>query len=617
MLHELPFSFLGASDTFDESPIPTPAASEDHFSEESNDSVQQREDLAYQLLASLPRARLARLQRKLAPLLKFDVVGTLPNEVALLIFSHLSAETLMLCTQVCHRWKTLADEQCLWKPHCDSEGWEWRQPPRIPDFQPRLPLQPSEDTDDDDDEGMGDSDPEDGLAHHILNPVAFVQPLGVSSADGPESTDSNVSSSSRAAVKSMFPPKKHRPALLRHSAPSTLNPQTLLRAPDYRLLYRTHILLNQRFRSRTFRLSALQTKGAPTNTHAAAIYCLQLYTYPTGVQVLFTGSRDKTIREWNLNTGLVERVVKDIHQLSILSLCVAEGHLASGGTDNIVGLFDLENNQVVKTLRDHVDSVLCVRFDSKRLVSCSKDRTIRTYSFPDLTPELVLTAHRSAVNAVSLSGDLVVSASGDRSIRVWDACSGNCLQTFEGHSSRGIASIDFAPPFVLSGSSDKHLRFFDITSLQGWSTHPKAQYPPITSTLPSNHVEAPTANETLVCHACGSPNLAPAANAQQHSSTAVQEGNAHVNGRVKRCHHEDLVRSVVIGKKFVVSGSYDLSIKVWDRKTGRLVADLKGGHTSRIFCIAIDSTKIISCGEDQRICIWDFSFGIDTSFVKL
>jgi F-box and WD-40 domain protein 1/11 len=84
-----------------------------------------------------------------------------------------------------------------------------------------------------------------------------------------------------------------------------------------------------------------------------------------------------------------------------------------------------------------------------------------------------------------------------------------------------------------------------------------------------------------------------------------------------RCVHADLVRSVALGEEFVVSGSYDLSIKVWERKTGKLVADLTGGHTSRIFCIGFDCTKIVSCGEDQRICIWDFSHGIDTSFIKL
>jgi WD40 repeat protein len=69
------------------------------------------------------------------------------------------------------------------------------------------------------------------------------------------------------------------------------------------------------------------------------------------------------------------------------------------------------------------------------------DRTVRTYSFPDLTPEFVLGSHRAAVNAVSLSGTLIVSGSGDRSIRLWDAVTGKLLRTFENHHSRGYVII--------------------------------------------------------------------------------------------------------------------------------------------------------------------------------
>jgi F-box and WD-40 domain protein 1/11 len=67
----------------------------------------------------------------------------------------------------------------------------------------------------------------------------------------------------------------------------------------------------------------------------------------------------------------------------------------------------------------------------------SLDRTVRTYSFPDLVPEFVLGAHRAAVNAVSISKTLIVSGSGDRSIRLWDAETGQLLRTFENHHSRG------------------------------------------------------------------------------------------------------------------------------------------------------------------------------------
>jgi len=83
------------------------------------------------------------------------------------------------------------------------------------------------------------------------------------------------------------------------------------------------------------------------------------------------------------------------------------------------------------------------------------------------------------------------------------------------------------------------------------------------------------------------------------------------------CMHRDLVRSVALGEELVLSGSYDLTIKVWNRQTGALVADLSGGHTGRIFCVGFDATKIVSCGEDQRICIWDFAHGIDTAFLAL
>jgi F-box and WD-40 domain protein 1/11 len=304
---------------------------------------------------------------------------------------------------------------------------------------------------------------------------------------------------------------------------------------------------------------------------------------------------------------MVERVIADVHTSSILSICVHNGYLASAGSDRQVVVWDLEDNKLVKVLYDHEDSVLCVRLDDKRLVSCSKDRTVRTYSFPGLEFQFLLGAHRAAVNAVSISESFIVSASGDRSVRLWDADTGKLLRTFENHHTRGIASIDFCPPVVLSGSSDKHVRLLDMTSIQGWSTSPEYDgVVPQNSALHSFPLlaGAGSSNDTtgLVCRSCGSSNI---------GSTSVSRADK-TDGR---CVHSDLVRTVALGEDFALSGSYDSSIKVWDRKTGALVADLIGGHTGRIFCIGFDSKKIVSCGEDQRICIWDFSHGIDTSFL--
>src|SRR5882762_5760255 len=61
------------------------------------------------------------------------------------------------------------------------------------------------------------------------------------------------------------------------------------------------------------------------------------------------------------------------------------------------------------------------------------DRTLRTYLFPDLKPHLILRGHRAAVNAVAISDNLIVSASGDRSMAVWDANTGQLIRAFENH----------------------------------------------------------------------------------------------------------------------------------------------------------------------------------------
>ncbi len=135
--------------------------------------------------------------------------------------------------------------------------------------------------------------------------------------------------------------------------------------------------------------------------------------------------------------------------------------------------------------------------------------------------------------------------------------SGRLLRTFENHHTRGIASIDLKGGDVLSGSSDRHLRLINLQSNTGWAT-------------------APPTSGNAVCQTCGQPQPQPTAVDCTHT-------------------HTDLVRSVSFGEgeaEFVVSASYDLTIKVWDRHTGQMVANLSGGHEGRIFCVGFDCTKV-------------------------
>jgi WD40 repeat protein len=51
----------------------------------------------------------------------------------------------------------------------------------------------------------------------------------------------------------------------------------------------------------------------------------------------------------------------------------------------------------------------------------------------------------------------------------------------------------------------------------------------------------------------------------------------------------------------MLSRSYDKTIKVWDRQSGTLVADITVGHIGKVLCVACDK-NFVSCGEDY-VCV--------------
>ncbi|KAJ7143150.1 WD40-repeat-containing domain protein [Mycena crocata] len=389
-------------------------------------SEQECEELAYKLLASLPRSRLATIQRRLAPLLQFDVVGSLPAEVSLHIFSHLSAQTLLTCALVSRRWRALANDQAIWKKLCVAEGWTWKQPSRTHPFDaPRLPY--------DDDEGMGDSDEEGDIETAKAEWTLMQAEL-----------DSGFASMSLSSPRASTLPSTRSKSRTRHNSAPPHSVTLLFCVPITSAFTRrtrasptAYVLAPPHSVSPRFKPAAAR----PMRTRQPFIVSSCTPTQQLACRCFSPGRATAPVREWNLATGLVERVIAGVHASSVLSICVHDGLIASAGSDRRVAVWDLAKNELVKIIADHDDSVLCVRLDSHRLVSCSKDRTVRTYAFPDLKPQFVLGAHRAAVNAVSLSDTLIVSGSGDRSVRLWDARTGALLRTFENHHTRGIASI--------------------------------------------------------------------------------------------------------------------------------------------------------------------------------
>ncbi len=62
--------------------------------------------------------------------------------------------------------------------------------------------------------------------------------------------------------------------------------------------------------------------------------------------------------------------------------------------------------------------------------------------------------------------------------------------------------------------------------------------------------------------------------------------------------------------KFIVSGSWDNSVRIWEKESGKEIQVLKG-HSSKVSSVAIspDSTFIVSGGWDRSVRIWEKESG--------
>ena len=122
--------------------------------------------------------------------------------------------------------------------------------------------------------------------------------------------------------------------------------------------------------------------------------------------------------------------------------------LASASEDATVKIWDWESGDFERTVKGHTKAVMDVEFDSKgalmgtskplkpsngvdlerwRIVTCSSDLTIKLWDpANEYTNTKTLHGHDHSVSSVRFTpdGDTLISASRDKTIRVWEVASG-------------------------------------------------------------------------------------------------------------------------------------------------------------------------------------------------
>src|SRR2546423_3421893 len=132
-------------------------------------------------------------------------------------------------------------------------------------------------------------------------------------------------------------------------------------------------------------------------------------------------------------------------------------------------------NALVQTLEGHSSLVHSVAFshDSARLASASADKTVKIWDASSGECLQTLEGHSDSVISVAFSHDSarLASASHDKTVKIWDASSGECLQTLEGHSD-WVNSVAFSHDSarLASASQDETVKIWDASSGEGLRT---------------------------------------------------------------------------------------------------------------------------------------------------
>lgn len=256
----------------------------------------------------------------------------------------------------------------------------------------------------------------------------------------------------------------------------------------------------------------LPHRDRPEDAHTECVYTIQYYG-----KHLVSGSRDRTLRIWDIDAQRLIRKPLEGHTGSVLCLQFddreEEDIIISGSSDTHVILWRFSTGELIKQLTNaHRESVLNLKFDKRFLVTCSKDKTIKIWNRHELRPGhkdypvkgapggghcpsyildlntiastlrngrpdvefqnnllepythlMTLDLHGAAVNAIQIFKDQLVSASGDRNLRVWNIHSGECSAKIEAHA-KGIACVQYDGKRIVSGSSDNTIRIWDPAS---------------------------------------------------------------------------------------------------------------------------------------------------------
>lgn len=301
---------------------------------------------------------------------------------------------------------------------------------------------------------------------------------------------------------------------------------------------------------------------------------------------------------WKPGTLLLFTLAGHLLQVNAVAVSGDGRRAVSGSADRTLKVWNLDTGLLLRTLVGHADSInaVAVTPDGKQAVSASYDKTLRVWNLDSGLEVFQLTGHTDVVNAIAIPQNVhqAVSCSDDHTVRVWNLTTGEEIHTLTGHAAQ-VATVVLTPDGTraVSASFDCTLRVWDLaagTAVHNLVGHSRS----VTAaaiTSDGKYVVSASSDHTLKIWEL-----------EQGKEIRTLTG------------HSGCVNAVSItpdGSK-ILSASHDRTLKMWDLQTGTELHSFSG-HAQRINVLAItkDGSRAISASPDHTVKVWDLKTGTE------
>jgi platelet-activating factor acetylhydrolase IB subunit alpha len=195
--------------------------------------------------------------------------------------------------------------------------------------------------------------------------------------------------------------------------------------------------------------------------------------------LLYSASRDKSIRVWDVTSGNCKKTFNGHNDwVRCLSINTQGNLLASSSDDESILVWNVESSQQMYSLTGHENKIEHIVFVKNQIAL----QNIYTSDYVEqfnkaLNGEEPTQADSNLTNLIDLNKQLlektklkekinkeyIISASRDKSIKIWDVYGSSCIYTLLGHDN-WVRCLIIHPngKYMISSSDDKTIRVWEL-----------------------------------------------------------------------------------------------------------------------------------------------------------